>query len=219
MMKAKRNYKQMVNEKEASKALQADMEQAKDTSNLHKQKKEFVFFLEKKVNEGKMSPFIKSMAKRLFIDEQPLTENMVNALRKIMNEEKTTKAMKSTDYPTISLKIKPFLMKELNLDSRIVTGKVKAESAKAWLIEGHADMNEHMSFCVRCMKKLTEPASQVTGMGAICAEKAGIPYDSKNVLAMSKKEREKIRKQFIQKLQNQKFERWIPKSQAEVIEN
>jgi len=220
-LKAKRNYKQLINEKEASKALARDMEQAKEAGKLKAHHDEFFPYIHSKMQGGqKVSPFIQNMAKRLLVDEEPFTDNMVNALRKMMGEEKAPKTEKSEEkeYKTITLKVKPFIMQELGIDSRIITGKIKAESAKAWLIEGYADMVEGISFCVRCMKELKEPASQVTGMGAICAGKAGIPYDPKNVLGMSKKEREKIKKQFIQKLQKQKFERWIPKSQAEVFE-
>lgn len=140
--------------------------------------------------------------------------------REALNKQREQKAVRPEavkKYPKILLKLRPFMMKSMNLDSRIISGELIAETQKAWLVKGQADMLDNLSFCVRCAKELTEPASQITGMGRICAEKSMMPYDPQNILGASKKEREAIRRQFKQKLNNQTFERWIPKSQAELI--
>lgn len=229
MMKAKRNYKEDVKKATAEKAEQKmvdsykkDMAKAKDDAQFKSQVQEFTVFLTKSL-EKKHNDFFQSMHDKLDAGVT-LSENMVAALRKCMEREKqwAKEREEKKNAPAvekkITLKIKPFLMKSLGIDSRIITGVVKGESKKAWLIEGHADMLVDMSFCARCGRALTEPASQVTGFGAICADKIGIPYDSEGVLSMSKKERAAIRKQFQKKLHDQKFECWIPKSQAEVFE-
>jgi hypothetical protein len=227
VLKAKRNYKETVAkkatqaEKKMVEAFEKDMATAKENKYFKEQVAEFGTFLTEATKKDKPFQFLVDMKAKL--DEGViLTDNMANAIRKCMKREQEwqnkQKASEAGDYPSITLKLKPFYMKNLGLDSRIVTGKVKAETAKAWLIEGHADMLESMSWCVRCGRQLHEPASQVTGMGVICAEKAGIPYDQQDVLSMSAKKRKEIKKQFVKKLHAQKFEAWVPKSQAEVYE-
>jgi Family of unknown function (DUF6011) len=234
-LKARKNYKEDVKkamapkltkeEKKAVEKFKNDMENCKLNKQHEEQVKEFMEFLSETIRKahekGKNVDFFNSMKSKLSTGVV-LTDNMVSAIRKCMEREKQwakeKEAKKNEPARVITLKIKPFLMKDLKIDSRLITGTVKAESAKAWLIEGHADMLENMCWCARCGKELTEPASQTTGYGAICAEKLGIPYDPKEVLGASKAKRAKIRKQFKQKLLNQKFERWIPKSQAEVYE-
>lgn len=220
MLKAKRNPKKA--EKKMVEDFTKDMQEAKEVAQVKAQKEEFGAWLDEKMTAKKYNEFFHSMHTRVS-KGQPLTENMVNALRKCMEKEKEWAKERETrkDAPPreITLKIKPFLMKDLKIDSRIISGVVKAESAKAWLIEGKADMLENMSFCARCGKELTEPASQVTGFGAICAEKLGIPYDSAGVLDMTARQRTAIRKKYKKKLHDQTFERWIPKSRAEVFEN
>lgn len=231
VLKAKRNYKEEVAKKntKAEKGLvdayTKDMEKAKLNGAYQKQVEEFGTFLLEASKKDKPFQFLLDM-KAKHDEGVVFTDNMANAVRKCMEREKSwakeneakNKASEGGNYPTITLKIKPFLMKSLGIDSRIITGKVKAESAKAWLIEGHADMLENMSFCARCSKQLSEPASQVTGFGAVCAGKLGIPYDAQGVLGMTKAQRKKIRQQFVKTLHNQTFERWIPKSQSEVFE-
>jgi hypothetical protein len=231
VLKAKRTYKEEVAKKvtKADKALTdaytKDMEKAKLNGAYQKQIEEFGTFLTEASKKTKPFQFLLDM-KAKHDEGAVFTDNMANAVRKCMEREKEwtkqneekKKASEAGNYPTITLKIKPFLMKSLGIDSRIITGKVKAESAKAWLVEGYADMLTDMTFCARCSKQLTEPASMVTGFGATCADRLGIPYDPAGVLGMSKAERKKVRQQFVKKLNNQKFERWIPKSQAEVFE-
>ena len=229
MMKARRTYKEdlkkaatAVKEKDMVQAFEKDMKQAQENKELENQLAEFKEFLSAAAAKPKPFGFLLDMYHRLVVTKNPLSENMQAAVHKCMDREKewTQKKedKKAGKLETITLKVKPFIMKDLGIDSRIITGVVKAESAKAWLIEGHADMLHSMSFCARCGKELTEPASQVTGFGPTCADKLGIPYDAENVKSASKKKRESIRKQYQKKLHNQTFERWIPKSQAEVFE-
>lgn len=228
VLKAKRNYKETVAKKESKqvKSDKAKIKKQEEENQYEAQCNEFETFLRKAVAKDKPFQFLVDMHEKLIVHGFLLTDNMANAVRKCMKREEEwakkreeqQKASEAGDYPTITIKVKPFIMKDLKLDSRIITGKVKAESAKAWLIEGHADMLENMSWCCRCGRQLKEPASQITGMGETCAGNAGVPYDPTNVLKASKKERTKIRKQFTKKLHAQKFERWIPKSQAEVFE-
>lgn len=227
MMKAKRNWKP--SEKEIIKAYERDMKQASkvmeakesESDKWMEQMNEFETFLNEAVVKPSAFGFFVDMHKRLVKDGDTLTDNMVTALRKCKTRDDVNSKKKrdeAGELRTITLKIAQFLMKSLELDSRIITGKILAESPKAWLIEGYADMAKNISYCVRCGRELKEPASQITGMGEICAEKAGVPYDPTEVLGASDKERAKIRKQFIKKLNNQKFQTWIPKSKAEVIE-
>jgi hypothetical protein len=234
MMKAKRSYKenlQKVQEKKAAAPkltkeekkiadnFARDMERAKEEKQYEEQCAEFETFLRNAAAKNKPFQFLVDMHDKLVVHGSLLSENMVAALRKCKEREeqwaKERETKKDAPARSITLKVKPFIMKKLNIDSRIITGLVKAESKNAWLIEGHADMLENMCFCARCGRELTEPASQVTGFGAVCADKLGIPYDAAGVLQASKKERAKIRKEYQKKLHNQKFECWIPKSQAE----
>jgi len=231
-LKANRNYQDMVKAHEERKAKEAEAKQAKarKEEDAHKalieaQRKEFMLYIEKvmdgypkgtvRMSQGAYE-FIHNMGTRL-MQGQTLTENMVNALRKFTANDKPKAQANPQEARTITLKIRQWFMKTHGLDSRIITGKVIAETAKAYLIHGHADMLVNMCWCVRCGKELTEPASQITGMGETCAEKAGIPYDPEGVLRASKAERQKIREQFIRKLHNQKFEAWVPKSQVEEV--
>ena len=221
-LKARRDYKDIVKQTEEVKVLitqaqktKATKELPKDDSELQAQRVEFGAYLNNKVAHQPSRFFLDMKAK---LDEgTELTPNMVKAIRNAMERDtaQASKTESSEECETITLKLRPFLMQAMELDSRIITGKVLKETQKAWLIEGHADMLEHMSWCVRCGRKLTEPASQITGMGAICAEKSGMEYDPKEVLGASKKKRDAIRKSFQKKLRAQKFERWIPKSGAE----
>lgn len=222
-LKAKRNYQEIVKGVQRAKVAppprrKKASEDLKQSCEYLAQEKEFGTFLAEELAKDRPFQFLKDMAEKHKAGEL-LSDNMKNAIRKCMQraEDRKKDASEDKELPTITLKIRQFLMLEMGIDSRVITGKVKAESAKAWLIDGHADMSINLSWCVRCGRELKEPASQLTGMGAVCAEKMGIPYDPKDVLSMPKKERDKIRKQFIKKLKNQKFERWIPKSQVEVL--
>jgi hypothetical protein len=217
MMKAKRTSEVEVNVEELQ---QQVVEQGR-----RQQREEFGEWLDGKVtamkeNRIKWNDFFYAMLQKI-IEGDILGEGMKGALRNCMKRDAEWEAERlkkcSGEPKTIMLKIKPFLMKDLGIDSRVISGTVKRETQKAWLIEGYAYMVENQSWCARCGRELTEPASQITGMGAICAEKAGVPYDKENVLKASKKERQLIRAIFVTKLQAQKFERWIPKSQAEVL--
>lgn len=185
------------------------------------QRKEFLEWLNAKVETTTFS-FFTDMLERLF-NNQTLTPNMVVALRKCVVQDAERKANKANphkpvdekDLPEVTFKMKQFWAKKNDLGSRVITGKVLRETAKAYLLKGHADMVEG-SWCMRCGRELTEPASMVIGYGAVCCEKLGISYPS-DILTSSKKERLAIRKKIMVVLHNQTFETWIPKSQIEAI--
>jgi hypothetical protein len=194
-----------------------DMEASNANAAWEAQMKEFSVYLQEKLDKQPNNEFFQSMAKRLMFGT--LTENMVNAIRKCMERDNAPKEAKQQPVSaqrTITLKIKPWLMKGMGIDSRVITGIVKAESAKAYLIEGHADMIQNACWCMRCGRELTEPASQVTGFGEWCAAEVGVAYRG-DILTASAKERKAIRMEFVEKLHNQKFERWIPKSQVSEV--
>lgn len=209
-----KGYKSLPKEdKEVATYVEGMTAKAKENAAWLVQKQEFMQYLIDKQKAQPYNDFFKSMALKLSYGL--LSENMVSALRKCKDKDEG----KAAPFPerSIVLKIKPWLMKDMAIDSRIISGTVKAESAKAYLITGHADMLMNACWCVRCGKELTEPASQLTGMGATCADKAGIPYDSAGVLVASQAERRAIRQQFLRKFHSQTFERWIPKSQVEEV--
>lgn len=234
-LKARKNYKKTVEQKEKELVEQYTKDMTKKTTPKKPEKSEndtwleqcleFETFLTEAISKNKPFGFLVDMHKRLIEDGYILTDNMVKAVRKCIKreeewkKEREQKASEPQEVRSITLKIKPFIMKDLGIDSRVITGNVKAETGKAWLIEGKADMLASMSFCARCGRQLNEPASQITGFGEVCAGKAGIPYDKEGVLGMTKRQRTAIRKKFLKKLNNQTFERWIPKSQAEEMED
>lgn len=185
---------------------------------LKAQRDEFFQYLEDKF-ETSQFPFFSSMLTKISTN-QVLTPNMVTALRKCMNQdiERASAQAKPVDeksLPVMTFKMKQFWTKKNELGSRVITGMVLRETAKAYLLKGHADMIEG-SWCMRCGKELTEPASMVIGYGAICCQKLGVDYPS-DILTASKKERLAIRKKLMVVLHNQTFETWVPKSQIEEI--
>lgn len=195
--------------------MQASQEKGKQTAISN----ELLPYLAGKVEKGAKNEFFLAMYDKL-MNGYELTENMVNAVRKCMKQDAEREAQKDqpvdeSKLPVKSFKVKQWWMKQNNLDSRVITGAVLRETSKAYLIKGHADMLENTCFCVRCGRELTEPASQITGMGVVCADKAGVPYDPTDVMSASPAKRKKIREQFITKLHNQQFEAWVPKSQIE----
>ena len=185
---------------------------------LEAQKDEFLCWLEQIVQVSTFAFFTDMLRK--IQGSQVLTPNMVAALRRCIekdmnNRENPPKPIKEKDLPMMTFKMKQFWTKKNDLGSRVITGKVLKETAKAYLLKGHADMVEG-SWCMRCGKELTEPASMVIGYGAICCSKLGVDYPN-NILTASKKERLAIRKKLRVVLHNQTFEAWVPKSQIEKI--
>jgi len=185
---------------------------------LKAQKDEFLCWLEQIVKVSTFA-FFTDMLKKIQ-SNQILTPNMVAALHRCIekdmnNRENPPKPVNENDLPEVTFKMKQFWTKKNELGSRVITGKVLRETAKAYLLKGHADMVEG-SWCMRCGRELTEPASMVIGYGAICCAKLGIDYPS-DILTSSKKERLAIRKKLMVVLHNQTFEAWVPKSQIEEI--
>ena len=182
------------------------------------QKKAFEAFLIEEYNMKPRNPFLVSMHDRHMRGEI-LSPRMVAAIEKCMEQRKTEALENADKKPRIvTIAIPQFIMQNLGIESRIVTGEIINETEKAWYIKGHADIVENLSWCVRCGKELKEPASQVTGMGATCAKKMGIPYDAKGVLSMTKRQRTAIRKKFQKHLKNQTFMEWLPKSRCSIVE-
>jgi len=184
---------------------------------LDAQKGEFLYWLEQKAQDSSFV-FFSDMFKRIN-NGQVLTPNMITALRRCMGQDaersNPDKPVDEKDLPTMTFKMKQFWTKKNDLGSRVITGKVLRETHKAYLLKGHADMVEG-SWCMRCGRELTEPASMVIGYGAICCAKLGVDYPS-DILTSSKKERLAIRKKLMTVLHNQTFEAWVPKSQIEEI--
>lgn len=226
VLKARRDYKERIAEVVEEPKVAPELTEEERRAKMLKdpafvaQVVEFIGFLDEQTyNKTRPSKFFVDMQAKLNRCEM-LSDNMVSALRRCMGRDTVQEHSSEDNKPerVITLKVRQFLMQEMGIDSRIITGKIKQESAKAWLIEGYADMLESLSWCVRCGRELKEPASQVTGMGSTCAEKAGIQYDPSEVLKASPQKRRAIRNKFLKKLHNQKFERWIPKSQVEILE-
>lgn len=196
-----------------------DMTPSKEDLQHKAQLNKYGAYIEKKL-ETWQSEFLLSMKEKLQ-NKDTLTPNMEAALDKMMARDAEYEAKKSgkSQEPTrqITCKMKQWWCKEHNIDSRVITGMILAESAKAYLVKGYADMTTG-TYCMRCGRELTEPASMLIGFGAECCEHLGIPYPS-DVKTTSKKERMAIRQQLIKVLHNQVFEAWVPKSQiSEVIE-
>lgn len=84
--------------------------------------------------------------------------------------------------------------------------EVKAETHRAVLIKTRASAKV-TSHCTVCGRTLTDPASIMSGIGPVCAEKHGIPYGS---LEATKAHMEHLA------IKQAEFETWIPKS---VIKN
>jgi len=207
---------------EANKIVPVLTEEVKDVqipkNNILKaQRVEFGPWLVAKVKTSTFA-FFTDMLKKID-NEQVLTPNMVTALQKCMAQDtersNPPKPVDEKDLPEVTFKMKQFWTKKNDLGSRVITGKVLRETIKAYLLKGHADMVEG-SWCMRCGRELTEPASMVIGYGAICCEKLGISYPS-DILTSSKKERLAIRKKIMVLLHTQTFETWVPKSQIEEI--
>jgi hypothetical protein len=194
-------------------AYEKDMAKSKDQLELIAQKDKYFDWLKAEVLKTSPFKFFVDMFRKLQTDEV-LTENMTIALDKCMNREKTAVVEKpEAECRSVTLKMRQWWTKEKKLDSRVITGKILRETGKAYYIKGYADMVEG-SFCARCGRELTEPASMLIGFGSDCCAHLGIAYPT-NILTATKKERLAVRKQLLKVLHNQVFEAWIPKSQIE----
>lgn len=197
-----------------------DMQAGKDAAALKEQAAEFTTYLQAKISKGGKVSFFESMFKKI-TDGVLLTENMINAVRKCMNEDSNKAApapdapIDYTKLPSMTLKMKQWWMKANKLESRVITGYIVKETAKAYLIHGHADMIEGC-WCMRCGRPLTLPASYTIGFGADCASKVGVPYPG-DLNTMSAKKKAAYKKTILKTLHNQKIEAWVPKSQVEEI--
>lgn len=177
---------------------------------LKAQRKEFEAYLQSKKECN--NKFFNAMLTKLE-DNEMLTYNMEQAIRKCMKRDEEQEARKGKK---VTLIVKQWWMKKNQISSKAITGTIEAETAKAYLFKGYADLYEYATFCLRCGRMLTEPASIITKFGATCAEKLGVPYASEVLLA-DKKERQKILTTLKKTLNNQKINTWIPKSQVEEV--
>ena len=174
----------------------------------------YLTFLQGKIAEGTKSGFLQSMYERLQ-KGWALTPNMVKALDDaIARDERNANPVK----PRKILKLSKWWMKKQGFYSMVLNASIEVETVKAYKVVGHADIM-HGTWCVRCGRELTQPASFTIGYGSDCAKKVGIPYP-KALNAMSDADVEKYREELLGKLKEQVFEGWIPKSQVvEVIED
>jgi hypothetical protein len=169
-------------------------------------------FLNKKLQEGTTSKFLLAMHERIN-NKQNLTENMLKALNDAMSREQ---ANTSTEKDKKTFKMSKWWMRVNGFHSLVITAEVEIETAKAYKIKGHADIQEGC-WCMRCARPLTQPASFTIGYGAECASKIGVPYPAE-LNKMSRDDIDAYREKVLGLLKEQTFEGWIPKSQiAEVL--
>jgi hypothetical protein len=172
------------------------------------QKELFLDFLNRKVGNTK-SGFIVAMHEKL-TNNQPLTPNMIAALNRCIESEAVLESKKVVEK---TFKIKKFLMRTLNIDSRYIKVNVEKETGRAYKVTGMADFYK-TSNCVRCGRQLTQPASFTIGFGPECASILGIEYP-KALNSMDEEAAGVYRAMIIGKLHSQKVDAWIPKSQIE----
>jgi hypothetical protein len=176
------------------------------------QRSEFFSFVEGQVRTTK-SDFIKAMYERLSEDKD-LTPNMINALNNAI-QRANPNTQPATKKQTKTFKMRKWWVNVAGIDSRVVTVEIQAETQRAYKVVGHADI-VNGSWCMRCGRKLTQPASFTIGFGADCASKIGIPYPAE-LNTMTQDELDKYKQDLLGVLRNQKFETWIPKSQIEEV--
>jgi hypothetical protein len=173
--------------------------------------KNYVEFLNNVVAGGTTSKFLIAMHERVQAGIG-LTDNMVKALDDAMSRVSKVQAVQN---PTVTMKVRKWWMNANNIDSRVITVSIERETEKAFKVVGHADISNG-SWCMRCGRALTQPASFSIGFGADCASKIGIPYPSE-LNKMSTLEIERYRQELLGKLREQKIATWLPKSQIEDI--
>jgi hypothetical protein len=184
---------------------------------MNAQYQQFAEFLNEKVATTK-SDFIKAMHQRL-AEGKELTPNMVsslqNAILRDQQYKKDRAERENAPKPTKTFKMRKWWVNEIGLHSRVVTVEIHAETERAYKVTGHADI-VNGSWCMRCGRKLTQPASFTIGFGAECADKVGIPYP-KELNTMSEKELKEYREKLLGILQEQTIDMWLPKSQIDRV--
>jgi hypothetical protein len=169
-------------------------------------------FLNEVVEKGTKSNFLLAMHERLK-KGYALTENMEKALDDAISKSKPANTSVAKPKDTKTLKMRKWWVNATGIDSRVITVDIYAETERAFKVIGHADI-VNGSWCMRCGRKLTQPASFTIGFGADCAEKIGLPYP-KELNTMSEFERQEYKEKLLGILRNQTFEVWLPKSQIE----
>jgi hypothetical protein len=177
----------------------------------------FADFLNEKVATTK-SDFIKAMHQRL-AEGKELTPNMISSLQNAILRDQQYKREKEEQVnapkPTKTFKMRKWWVNEVGLHSRVVTVEIHKETERAYKVTGHADM-VNGTWCMKCGRKLTEPASITIGFGADCAKKIGVPYP-KELNDMTEKEKMEYREKLLGILQEQTIDMWLPKSQIDRV--
>jgi len=121
-----------------------------------------------------------------------------------------------TQFKEIKIKVKQWLTrpdftKNNPMPLRIMFGYIERETAKAYLVNLHGKP-EPTSVCMRCGRKLDHPVSVLYGIGPECGGHWHI-----NPLK-SEEELKGVMEEIKQKLNDTKWQGWIPKSGVEELE-
>lgn len=222
MMKASRKSVTVktMNDEEVKQTYIEDMSyKTAEQKLLESQKADYLEYLEKKVKESDFQ-FFSNMLDKLNAG-RTLTGNMTAAIDRCIARDKEMKErankpqepVDESKLPKVTFKMKQWWTMQNKINSRVISGIVLRETQKAYLVKGSADMVEG-TFCMRCGRELTEPASMLIGFGPDCCELLGIPYPD-DVKTASEAKRRAIREQLLKVLHDQQFELWVPKSQIQ----
>lgn len=86
--------------------------------------------------------------------------------------------MSLTVGTTVTVQVAPWLARQQELASRILTGTVEAVTPRAVRLAGHATIRPSDT-CHRCGRAIDHPASRLIGYGPICADHLGLDWVSK----------------------------------------
>lgn len=157
----------------------------------------FTKFVKEKRKEAPENDFWFSMEKGL--ENLFLTENQIAAVKRQMDRKKGNG---EPIHKNVVIEIPRWLAAQHGI-AKVVQGDVIAQSAKAYLVKGHA-VAQPSDTCLRCGLTLTHPISLKVGYGAECCEKLGIPWEA------TAKDIKKLKK----RIEEIKYEGWLPKSRV-----
>ncbi len=128
-----------------------------------------------------------------------LTENQIAAVKRQINRKEQVKNGKPIEENVI-VEIPRWLASQHGI-SKVLKGDIIVETQKAYLLKGSA-VAQPSDTCLRCGLTLTHPISLLVGYGPECCEKLGIVWDAdeKNIKKLKKK------------IEEIKYEGWLPKS-------
>jgi hypothetical protein len=171
----------------------------------------YFVFLEKKITEGTKSDFFKSMFERLQ-KGYTLTPNMLNALDgAIEREKRNNNPIKERKH----LVMTKWYAEKQGFASMVLNVEIEVETMKGYKVRGFSDIMKGTK-CMKCGKKLKQPASYTLGYGPECAKKIGLAYPSA-LNSMSEEDSKEYQEKLFGKVRDQKFDGWIPKSQIEDV--